>query len=82
MAYENIYDEKVTMPLPYLPLTNMEDLWLLVEKGITTREKIGIYMLQVLGLPENLLDITETNAAEDEPPEEEPPLKRKKKEEV
>ena len=79
-----MYGEGCKVDLPFPPLTNIDDLRTILDLGISSREKIGTYMLATLGLPAELLDIQplpqQERAGEQESAEGRPRKKAKREE--
>ena len=50
-AYTHIFADKCMFSFPYVPLIDMEQIILLAEMGVISRETLGRHMLAAAGLP-------------------------------
>ena len=66
-VYRHVYGdadaERVNITFPFLPVTQLEDLALLGELGLISRETLGRRMLAAMGLPETDLALQQSDAA-------------------
>ena len=65
-AYRTVYgrgDGRVRITFPFLPVTQLEDLALLGELGLISRDTLGRRMLAAMGLPESDLALQTSDAA-------------------
>lgn len=60
-VYKSIYpDEDVVITLPIAPLTTIENLIMIYQQGIISKETQGKHLLRAVGLPETDLEIQES----------------------